>query len=179
MANILDDMLRLVRLRACVYFVRDLAAPWGFDLPDLEVAPMHLILGGTASVRVAGGNLVLLGPGDAAFFPVGDAHRIGRAGNADQSSTTRLLCGHFEWDTGAGMPLAANLPDVMVVRDLFGGGDGAMLRQVVAMIEAGAPRTAADEPGGSILADRLGEVLFIGLLRRWAFQAAPRKGVLA
>ncbi|RMH39923.1 MAG: AraC family transcriptional regulator, partial [Alphaproteobacteria bacterium] len=32
---------------------------------------------------------------------------------------------------------------------------------------------------GSILADRLGEVLFIGLLRRWAFQAAPRKGVLA
>lgn len=179
MANILDDILRLVRLRACVYFVRDVEAPWGFDLPDLQVAPVHVILDGTASVRDHDGNLALLGPGDAALFPTGGAHRIGRARNEEQSSTTRLLCGHFEWDTQASMPLAAELPDVMVVRDLFASEDGPTLRQVVAMIETGAPRSAEDEPEGSILADRLGEVLFVGLLRRWVDLALPRTGLLA
>ncbi len=179
MANILDDLLRLVRLRACVYFVRDLEAPWGFDLPELHVAPVHVVLAGTASVRDNDGTPALLGPGDAALFPAGGAHRIGRARNADQPSTTRLLCGHFEWDVQASMPLAAELPDVMLVRDLFGGEDGGMLRQVVAMIETGAPRSAGDDAGGSILADRLGEVLFIGLLRRWVRLAAPRRGLLA
>ena len=88
----------------------------------------------------------------------------------------RMLCGHFEWDGTLDHPVFAELPGVVVVRNLFTRDGGGLFRTVVDLITA--EQTGA-APGAAAVADRMGEVLFVSLLRAWLADQAPRRGVLA
>lgn len=193
-ADALSDVLRLVHLRACIYFVKDMPAPWGMDIPAVANGPLHMVLDGSCVLRV-GDLQVRLEAGDAVVLSGGAQHQMLNEATttpepgqvvmqrlmdddyvAPETSATRMLCGHFEWDSTFEHPLFKELPEVMIVRDVFAGRDAARFRAIVDLITA---ESADIKPGSSAVADRMGEVLFVALLRHWLVGNKPDVGMLA
>jgi AraC-like DNA-binding protein len=190
----LSDVLRMVRLRACVYFVKDMSPPWGLDIPKTPTGPLHMVLQGQCWLRYRGSDINLT-EGDAALLPHGAQHTmlddlttVPEYGpdvmerlmlEPDTTPTpqaTRMLCGHFEWDGALDHPLFRELPDLIVVRNVFES-DGAAPFSLIADLIT---REAVDKaPGSAAIADRMGEVLFVSLLRAWMVDQDLDKGILA
>lgn len=190
----LSDVLRMVRLKACVYFVKDMAPPWGLDIPATPNGPLHMVLDGQCILR-RDGREFWLRAGDAVLLPHGARHEmIDRPGTipepgpeimrrlmSDRSTqpvtgSTRMLCGHFEWDGTLDYPLFRELPSLIVVRNVFDNRAAEPFRAIVDLITA---ESVGDAPGSAAVADRMGEVLFVSLLRAWMVGHEPRPGVLA
>ena len=189
----LSDVLTLMRLRSCVYFLREFAAPWGMEMPDGPYAQFHMVARGRCWLKF-GGSTVELAGGDVALFPRGEGHILlddpasavapGRAvleaqncGEpmfAEGGERARLLCGHFEFDRAFKHPLATELPRFIHVKalsydqpDWFEAVSGLLIRE-----------TGAEHPGASTVVDRLAEVLFIQVLRAYLLQSKPSHGFL-
>lgn len=192
----LSDVLRMVHLRACIYFVKTMPEPWGMDIPPAANAPLHMVLDGACVLR-CGGKDIPLQAGDAVLLPHGPHHQmldnpatrpapgaemIARLMEeadteiAPDPGATRMLCGHFEWENAFDHPFIRELPEIMVVRDVFSAPDSERFRTIVDLI---AMESTDSAPGGSAIADRMGEVLFVSLLRAWMIENCPDKGVLA
>lgn len=190
----LSDVLRMVRLRACIYFVKNMAPGWGMDMPASAHGPLHMVLEGRAVLRVGGCDLVLEA-GDTVLLPRGAPHEMrdtsgaqvvpglqalkalsSEAGEGPRQGGARMLCGHFEWDGTLDHPLFAELPELIVVRDVFNGDGAALFRTVVDLISR---EQTGEAPGARAVADRMGEVLFVSLLRAWLAAHQPVQGVLA
>ena len=190
----LSAVLRMVRLRATVYFVREMPAPWGIDIPRQPHGPLHLVLEGSCLIEHEG-RAVRLEPGDAVLFPDGAAHTVrdraetrpvpaaeisprlmNGAEVLDAPPATRLLCGHFERDKRFDHSMFLELPQMLLVRDAFDPRHATGLGAAVTLLasEAGEPA-----PGASVVADRMGEVLFVQVLRAWLAAQAPSRGILA
>lgn len=190
----LSDVLRLVRLRACIYFIKDMAPPWGLDIPAMPNGPLHMVLAGQCLLR-HGDREVSLHAGDAVLLPHGARHTM-----LDRPDTvpdygpdvmerlmtepdsepipgaTRMLCGHFEWDGTLDHPLFRELPKLIVVRNVFNAEEAQRFRTIIELITR---ESAGYAPGSAAVADRMGEVLFVSLLRAWMAGQAPSRGVLA
>ena len=192
-SDALSDVLRLVRLRACVYFVKHMAPPWGLEIPATPNGPLHMVLDGSCQVRLDG-RRITLGPGDAVLLPHGSAHVVhdrpgtvpepgpevmrrlmNGAGERPSPGSTQMLCGHFEWDGALDHPMFRELPQALVVRDVFARDGGGLFRTVIDLITAEQAGIAA---GAAAVADRMGEVLFVSLLRAWMTDDETRFGVL-
>ena len=190
----LSDVLKMVHLKACIYFVRDMPAPWGMDIPAAANGPLHMVLNGECVV-ISGGKEISLRAGDAILLPHGGRHQM-----LDRPSTvpepgpemlhclmenddleipdcaTRMLCGHFEWDSAFDHPFFRQLPELIVVRGVFGRPDSGRFRAIIDLISA---EKSDGHPGSSAVADRMGEVLFVCLLRSWMIDQNTARGVLA
>ena len=92
------------------------------------------------------------------------------------SNSTRMLCGHFEWDGRFDHPFFKELPELIIVRGIFENRDADRFRTIVDLISA---ESSDNDPGGSAIADRMGEVLFVSMLRSWMMEQTLDKGVLA
>jgi AraC-like DNA-binding protein len=184
----------MVHLRACIYFVKDMSAPWGMDIPAVANGPLHMVLEGKC-VLVAGGKKLTLNAGDAVLLPRGPQHQMLDAADTipepgvkvmqrlldksyepPENSATRMLCGHFEWDSAFEHPLFQELPEMMVVRDVFSGVDADLFQSIVKLITL---ETSDAKPGSSAVADRMGEVLFVSMMRHWLADNKPNEGLLA
>jgi AraC-like DNA-binding protein len=184
----------MVHLKACIYFVKDMPAPWGMDIPKVANGPLHMVLEGSC-VLIAGGEQVHLQAGDAVLLPCGLQHQmLDAAGTTPEpasevmqrlldenyvppnDSVTKMLCGHFEWDQEFEHPLFQELPEMMVVRDVFSGTNAKRFRAIVDLITTESTDT---KPGSSAVADRMGEVLFVSMVRHWLADNKPVEGVLA
>jgi len=193
-ADALSDVLRLVHLKACIYFVKDMPAPWGMDIPAVANGPLHMVLDGSCVLRV-GDLQVPLEAGDAVVLSGGAQHQMLNDATTTpepgmvvmqrlldddyvtpENSATRMLCGHFEWDSAFEHPLFQELPEVMIIRDAFAGRDAARFRAIIDLITA---ESTDIKPGSSAIADRMGEVLFVALLRHWLVDNKPDVGMLA
>lgn len=134
----LGDVLRLLRLRACVYFQSDFRSPWGMEIPSNDAAQFHLVVWGGCRLCHDGEERIL-SSGDVVVFPHGNSHRLLEgepktftAGQqvlqAIQSKhpifqegprvSTRLMCGHFELDRSLRHPLIKGLPQLIHIRGL-------------------------------------------------------------
>lgn len=189
----LSDVLDLMRLRGCVYFLRDFAAPWGMEMPRGSFAQFHMVARGRCWLRF-GGETLELHSGDVVVFPRGEghlllddpdtkpvpgsavveAHATSRPIFAHGGVCTRLLCGHFEFDRAFRHPLADELPGLIHIKgmsddqpDWFEAVTSVLIR------EAGGER-----PGASTIVNRLAEVLFIQVLRAHLQQQRPARGFL-
>ncbi|MDH5530911.1 MAG: AraC family transcriptional regulator [Paracoccaceae bacterium] len=190
----LSDVLRQVHLKACIYFVKDMPAPWGMDIPAVANGPLHMVLEGSCVLK-AGNQQVTLRAGDAVLLSNGARHQmldapdttpepgarvmqrlLDETQEAPQISATRMLCGHFEWDNAFEHPLFQELPAVMIVRDVFSGKNADRFRAIVDLIST---ESTDIRPGSSAIADRMGEVLFVSFLRQWLVDNTPNEGVLA
>lgn len=190
----LSDVLRMVQLKSCIYFIRDMPAPWGMDIPRSINGPLHMVLEGRCVLRCAGENFPLQA-GDAILLPHGAPHQmldnpatvpepgpvvmkrlLNTAEIADSLTATRMLCGHFEWDGAIDHSFFKELPELLVVRNIFNSPSAERFRSIVNLISV----EAADaEPGSPAIADRLGEILFIIMLRTWMIENTPDTGLLA
>lgn len=190
----LSDVLRMVRLKACVYFVKDMVPPWGLDIPATPNGPLHMVLDGQCLLR-HDGQEIWLQSGDAVLLPHGACHEMidrpdtvpepgpeimqrlmGDRHTQPVPGSTRMLCGHFEWDGTLDYPLFRELPGLIVVRGVFDNREAEPFRAIVDLITA---ESAGDAPGSAAVADRMGEVLFVSLLRAWMVGHEPNPGVLA
>lgn len=190
----LSEVLRMVRLRACIYFVKNMAPPWGLDVPTVANGPLHMVLEGNCVLRHDGCDYELEA-GDAVVLPNGARHqmldapesipesglealpRLMNGGNTEPvPGATRMLCGHFEWDGALDHPMFRELPELIIVRDVFARQSGEQFGRIVNLI---VDEFTGPTPGGSAVADRMGEVLFVSILRAWMLEHQPATGVLA
>lgn len=190
----LSDILRMVHLKACIYFVKDMSPPWGMDIPVAANGPLHMVLKGCCVLR-CNGQEITLEEGDAILLPHGTTHqmldspssipepgaevmtRLMNEVDAEAApGSTRMLCGHFEWDETFDHPFFRELPELIVLRRVLANGNADRFRSVVDLITT---ETNGVAPGGSAIADRLGEVLMISMLRTWLTQQQSEKGIVA
>lgn len=190
----LSDVLNLMRLRGCVYFLRTFAAPWGMEMPSGPHAQFHMVVRGRCWLRFDA-ETIELASGDVIVFPRGDGHLLLDDPNtipvpgirvldahaaqqpifAGEGEQTRLLCGHFEFDHAFRHPLATELPRLIHIKGLSSDQPDwfeAVTRVLVR-------ETDSDAPGSSTVIDRLAEVLFIQVLRAYLLQSKPVSGFLA
>ncbi len=190
MEDALSDVLRLIRLKSCVYFVRDFRAPWGMEMDSGPVAQFHAVVRGDCVVET-GGRRHSVTAGDVILFPRGSAHVLAdQAGRAaipgpqvmasfsgdhpffvEGESATQLVCGHFEYRDDVRHPLIAQLPDLILVHAfdaLSRGTVDSVLPLLVREMQHGGP-------GAATVVERLAEVLLIQVLRaHLAREHAPR-----
>ena len=183
----LSDVLELIRLKSAVYFRRDFANPWGMDVPDGPYAQFHLVVRGRCLVqRECDAQPCVLYAGDIVVFPFGEKHWIADSKNVKllsgqevvqsimknhnpfegEDCSTTLVCGHFEFSRDIDHPLLRSLPPFFHITDSERH-DLSWLESVTSMIFQ---EKDSGKPGAEIVANRLGEVLFIHVLRSFISQ---------
>lgn len=180
--DVLSDVLRAIRLDASSYFCKDFGAPWGLNEPKTESGAFHVVVRGSALVTTSENTTpIYLSAGDIIAFPTGLAHQIFdesaknimqgpdvlnqiKAGHnpfAVNEKATTLLCGYFYYDKKLLLPLLRDLPSTLHIKS-ENGSDLIWLNYLVKCL---ANEARAIQPGGSVVIDRLTEVLVIQLLR--------------
>jgi len=190
MQEALSDVLRLIRLKSCVYFLRDFSAPWAMRMEQSSFAQFHVVMRGRC-ILDSGGQRTEVAPGDILHFPHGRAHSLAdQAGRQavpgmqvlqDQAlfsegpTTTQLLCGHYEYRSDIKHPLLEQLPEVVHLKSFeFPASSGIdnVLPLLVREMNQGAP-------GADVIIERLAEILLIQMLRTYLAQAKIPTGFLA
>lgn len=200
--DVLSDILDTIRLKGSLYFSTEFTRPWGVRVPSFQrVARFHLVVRGHCWVQVDGQDEpIRLESGDLVLVPHGASHVLADDpethcrtvdevveaagfegegalvyGGPDAGGPTRLVCGHFAFDSGFHHPFLDQLPRALVVRweDVV---QDSPLEDVFRFItrEVGEGR-----PGHAAVIRRLSEVLFVQAVRYWAEDARPRRGLLA
>lgn len=198
----LSDILRALRMRGTIYFRSEFNPPWGVAVPAFRnVARFHLAARGSCWVRVAGEpRPVPVAQGDLIVIPHGAAHVLAdepdRAastlddvvqksgyrgdgvlvhGGSDQGRSTRLLCGHFEFDDAVIHPLLDALPPYIHVT----GSETlnhAWLENAMRFVTA---ESLGGQPGSDAIVHRLSEIIFIQAVRIHVERAGGAAGCLA
>jgi AraC family transcriptional regulator, activator of mtrCDE len=194
MDDALSDVLRLIRLKSCVYFVRDFHAPWGMEMDSGPVAQFHAVVRGDCVVET-GGQSYSVTAGDIILFPRGSSHVLAdRAGHAaipgpqamasfgsdrplfaEGDSPTQLVCGHFEHRDDIPHPLLTQLPEIILVHAfdaLSPGTVDSVLPLLVREMQHGGP-------GAATAVERLAEVLLIQILRAHLTRERAPRGFLS
>ena len=191
----LSDVLRLVRLTGCVYFLHEFRAPWSMAIDQGPHAQFHLVVQGTCCVQ-HDGQTFQVEAGEVVLFPHGAQHLLAASDDADEARpgievvsaiqsgqrpfdgegpATRLLCGHFAYDSDLAGTLFNGLPDLVRVR-AFDAMTPGLADSVVPLLVR---EMAGDRPGTDIIVARLAEVLLIEVLHRHVEQAGTDSGILA
>lgn len=194
----LSELLSRVRVEAALFSRADLTAPWGVSTRGGERGEgiFHAVVAGAGVLDVEGEATRTFVAGDVLVMPHGHAHvlrdAVGTAPRPIESwpsergadglprligggggAPLELLCGSFRFDDEGQRSLLPSLPTVIQV----GGGRAAgWLNQTLRQL---ADELAADRPGGDVVASRLADLLFIGVLRAWLEDAGEATGWLA
>lgn len=197
--DLLNDVLRTLRLRGTVYFLADFRSPWGMDIKGGAFANFHLVVRGGCWLRTPASDAPRrLNEGDFIFFPHGSRHALtyapdseappsaellatGRGGEKGRvvyggdGPATTLICGHFEYDRTSLHPLFASLPPLIhIVSDQQD--DGGWMAAAAGLAVA---ESASGRKGSGAVVDRLAEVLLIHALRTYAERLGATEGFLA
>ena len=176
MIDVFSDVLRLIRLKSCVYFLRDFWTPWAMQLGGVEVAQFHAVLRGHCCIE-AGGKTFEGVPGDIFLFPRGEPHVIAdTAGQdavlgsafmqsltdetplfSDGATSTQLLCGHYEFRQDIQHPLLTELPSVIHIRNRIGTTHDILPILIREMNSA--------HPGATMVVEKLAEILLVEIIR--------------
>ena len=194
MEDILSDILRLIRLKGCVYFVRDFWSPWAMQMEGGAVAQFHVVLRGQCVVESRGRKWAGA-PGDVFLFPRGETHTIAdeqyrtavRGQDFMQSlatndplftegeEQTQLICGHYEYRTNTGHPLIEELPAVIHIKSFESYSPETINSVLPALIR----ELKNDRPGAAVVVEKLAEVLLVQVLRAHYEQGKSAEGFLA
>ncbi len=191
--DVLGDILRIVRLRGSVYFNACFCSPWGMDVEASSKAAFHLVVRGSAWLKLAGqAEHVELKAGDIVLFPSGaehviadspnseclsgervvDAYRAGDALFSGEQEHAKIVCGYVEFDRSLSHPFLDDLPELIYIeselRSKFHWLDSVM-QQIVYESEH-------KNPGSDVLIDRFTEILFIQIIRSHAEILGLEKG---
>ena len=180
MSDAFSDVLRLIQLKSCVYFLRDFSAPWGMVMQAGQVAQFHAVLRGQCVVTV-GGQIFQGVAGDIFLFPKGAAHVISDVPGcqpvsgpefmqslssetplfSDGPAATQLLCGHYEYGHDVRHPLMEELPNVIHVQAT----DPAAPQDMADVIRVLVREMNGDAPGSNAVIEKLAEILLVQIIR--------------
>lgn len=187
--DVLSDVLRLLRLRASVFFHASFCGAWSVDSSGENKATFHLIAGGTCWLHMpSSSHPIALRGGDLVVFPRDDVHVIsassepvtlaphsGVVSSGGEGPSTSLVCGYFEFDTPLPNPILSALPDVVHIRSDETGNPN----WIDVLMRFIAAETDKSEPGADVVVDRLSDVLFIQVIRIYMRDHAGSIGLLA
>lgn len=190
MQEVLSDVLRLLRLKSCVYFLRDFSAPWAMKMDQSQFAQFHVMVRGRCLAEFHDQQFEAAA-GDIIHVPHGRAHSLAdQAGReavpgmhvlqdpalfSEGPAATQLLCGHYEYRSDIKHPLLEQLPGVIHLKSFeFSATSGidAVLPLLLREMNEGAP-------GSDVIIERLAEILLIQTLRAYLAQAKIPAGFLA
>jgi len=194
MTDVFSEVLRLIQLKSCVYFVRDFWSPWSMRLDGNTVAQFHIILRGQCIIEVAGKSYQGA-PGDVFLFPKCEPHVISDAVGRDAVSgqefmqslaadkplfskgeaSTQLLCGHYEYRNDIRHPLIDELPPMIHVRSLESYSPDTLHSVIPTLVR----EIGAAQPGATAVIEKLAEILLVQVIRAYFAQERLNIGLLA
>jgi AraC-like DNA-binding protein len=190
-ADLLSQVLTLIRLRGELIFSADLSAPWGIGF-EPGPAYFHIVSEGAMQVAASDGKVVEAVPGDLLVLPQGRGHSIGTpdaplvpfaevlAGQVREDSlsvtlggggaATRLITGAFRFE-GDNMPtMLAVLPSIIHIPHSLRADEENWLEGIAGFLLAEA---RAPHPGAALMISRLIDILVIRAFRLWVRTAPP------
>ena len=192
--DVLSDILKKIKLSSAVYFKSDFSSPWGMDIPKGPFAQFHIVTRGQCMLKTKVDTIQLFA-GDIIVFPLGTSHWLAdvesserRAGqdvvqaimngkslfSGDNISTT-LVCGHFEFDKSIDHPFVNELPEMIHITDA----EKKELSWLESIANLVIQEAGNEQSGSNVIVNKLGEVLFIHVLRAYIQKNSSEKGFLA
>ncbi len=177
---VLEAVLNAHQLHVSVVAVPELCGTWFEDEPETGKGLFHLIDRGVCCVHSP--NLsepVALAEGDLIVFPRGSAHSLSNTLTAPAADETEapgfstLICGEFEFESGARNPLIDALPAAFVVRANEG---GEAFRDLAKVMSYSAHHGLL---GQRVIMDKLADSLFVMAVCAYAQSAEDQRGLLA
>jgi AraC-like DNA-binding protein len=185
MSDVLADLLNVSGVRSTIGALIEAGDDWGWWAEATPGAAVHAVTEGVAWLARPGEEPRRLVPGDVLLLPSGAAHAIasdpaalartgpdrfddptvlgpGMIATGTGPAHTRILCAHYAHDPAASTHVLALLPEVLHLH----GGDG--LDETVRLLGR---ELARRQIAGTIVLDRLIDVLLVQLLRAWLDQA--------
>lgn len=184
--DILNDILDTLKLKGVLYFRTDFSGTWGTTVPQFEqAARFHYVVQGTCNVSFPTGENVTLNAGDLILIPRGRTHVLSDApdreappleqvleavgydgegvlavGSGDAMASTQMVCGHFNFRSGADHAILRALPDYLVTTNATRMQEP-WLDELLRLI---ARRMFSNAIGSDATVTRLSEIIFIELL---------------
>ncbi len=192
--DVLSDIINSMRLSSAIYFKTDFSSPWGMEIPNGTFAQFHLVVRGQCILKTKNEKKSLFA-GDIVVFPHGTNHwladsesskrmngieivksiRNGKSYARGDSISATLLCGHFEFDKDLSHPFFNELPIFIHISDIEKKGLS-WLEGISSLI---INETNYDQFGHNAVINRLGEVLFIHVIRGYIQQSKLQEGFFA
>ena len=122
--------------------------------------------GQSKPIALRGGDLLVF-PRDAVHaitsnpVPPGLPAHSGVAQSGDNGSSTSVICGYFEFESPLANPILNALPDMLHIR----GEDPVNAPWLDVLMRFMNSETETDEPGATVLVDKLADILFIQVIR--------------
>lgn len=178
----LTDLLRRLRLRTNIFLHSSFCGLWAVDTSGKRKASFHVVALGDCWLQLDGEPPLALHEGDLVVLPRDRRHVISSQATPPGpevplnqpspavagSPATHLICGYFEFDTPAWNPIVEALPEVVVLR--AGESEERMLQDSLMRLMIN--EAVHDQPGGDVILDRLGDALFV-LVVRCAMRRLP------
>ncbi|WP_153769573.1 AraC family transcriptional regulator [Labrenzia sp. CE80] len=178
----LSDVLDLLDFKSSIYFQKDFCGNWKMSIANTGFAQFHFIVRGAAVIEHEG-QLEQLSSGDLVVFPKGATHAISDKPDSPATSgqdviaqmqggdepflageaTTRMVCGHFEYDLTHQHPLVRELPSRILLKT----GElemGALVSPLISLI---VNETLKKEMGSRTVTQHLSQALFASVLRAY------------
>ncbi|WP_411031742.1 AraC family transcriptional regulator [Spongiimicrobium sp. 3-5] len=192
--DVLSKVLEKIKLSSAVYFKSDFPAPWGMEVPKGPFSQFHLVAHGKCLLHFQE-EFIELFEGDIVVFPLGSHHWLADAKTSKRASGqevltaiqqgeslfqgtqlhTTLVCGHFEFDRSFDHPVISELPNLIHITKTEKK-DYQWLAQIVELIKH---ESAAGQVGSHVIVNKLGEILFMHVLRAHMLQQKRQQGFLA
>ncbi|RLD21495.1 MAG: hypothetical protein DRI69_03915 [Bacteroidetes bacterium] len=192
--DVLSDVLERVRLSSAVYFKSDFSAPWGMDIPNGPFAQFHIVTRGQCVLKARSIETTLF-TGDIVVFPRGNSHWLADTESSERkggmevvqaimggkslfegdNTSTTLICGHFELDRSVDHPIIKELPEIILITDA----ERKEISWLENMTNLIIQEAGSDRLGSNLIVTKLGEVLFVHVLRAYIMRNKSEKGFLA
>jgi AraC-like DNA-binding protein len=194
----LSDVLRVARLTGGVFLHAEFFEPWclasqlkpehcePFLGPASHMMLYHYVVEGRLSVRLKGGEMFALAPGEIVLFPRNDMHLLGsdldlppvlgsdvivpatdgglsaiRLGG--NGACTQVICGFLGCNDVEGNPVISTLPPVLHLNVEEAGA----AEWIHSTFQYAAQEVAARRPGSETVLAKLSELLFVEAVRRY------------
>lgn len=198
----LSNILNMLNFNGAFYYATDFHAPWSIQVPAYkQVARFHYVVQGHCWVRMGNDEKPrLLTGGDIVIIPHGQTHVLSDSadavpvaleaalqqsnydgqgvfsfGDPDTSNTTKLVCGHFEFDEDFNHPLVDSLPSIISCNE-NAGMEFSWLKDSLQFLSHVA---RSDQMGAHSIIKRLSEIIFIQSVRYWHQQQSKDEGFIA
>ncbi len=180
--EIINDVLRTIRVDGSLFFHSELNAPWGLILPNSKEPKIHIVLYGECMVQSTTMNgPVRLKHGDVILLPDGVEHWIadcvesprlpselfcksmeeGRPGFQATGPSVHLLCGLIRFDRPFVHSLINHLPGFIKL-SYRSPENSKWLPGIIAQFEF---ESSIEKPYMDVVVDRLIEILFLQIIR--------------
>ena len=183
-SDVLADVLETMRLTNLIFGRMELGAPWGFSFSEPDLARFYVVARGSGLLDVPGQPTIALSAGDVAVLPGGGTHSLRDAPGSPvldltvvqcqrhaataaarhlggSGAQTMLVAGAIRFLSGRQTALLERLPPVIHLP----GNDPLNAPWLPATVQLLVAESVSRSPGGSVVVNRLADVLLVQALR--------------